>query len=142
MKIRLTFREISARMQSDLWRWLVNTNQDPRMLAAYCAGRSTHVDFRHGAVVVDSAGRKVCMGWNHDGYHAERDAFRRSNRRRLSGATIFVVGLAKHGRMIKSKPCERLCLPLCVKWRIAKVVYSDPEAADGFRVLDLRPLYR
>lgn len=74
-----------------------------------------------GAAIEDNNGI-VSWGWNGPagglGIHAEAHAILRSNRKRLSGATIYVASIrGRNGKIILSKPCED-CQRLIDKWNL------------------------
>ena len=103
---------------------------DPRKLAEDLLSRSTCA-VQVAAVIADNAGI-FSWGWNHQGFggfgaHAEVEAIRRANKKRLSGATIYVASKRrKSGNALLSKPCDE-----CQKWLwaygIGQVVYRDKE---------------
>jgi tRNA(Arg) A34 adenosine deaminase TadA len=99
---------------------------DPRRLAVDLLPRSTcHV--RVAAVLADRHGI-FGWGWNHTGFdgfgeHAEAAAIRRSNKRRLAEAALYVCAVRrKSGNVITAKPCE-----MCQKIirQVGRVVYRD-----------------
>lgn len=105
----------------------MNTNRDPRELVVDLLPRSG-CTVQCAAVIADHHGI-FSWGINHMGFtgfgmHAECDAIRRSNRRRLRGSTIYVAG-GYRGRvkMVTSKPCFA-CQKLINKWDL-NVVYRD-----------------
>src|SRR5689334_8953855 len=75
-----------------------------------------------GAAIADKHGI-FSWGWNSsgpDGYGqcAEQHAIARANRRRLTGATIYVAGVRRrNGRFVTSKPCGT-CQRLIDKHRL------------------------
>lgn len=119
----------------------MDTQRLPRELAFDLARkRSPHPDYRMAAVVADRGGRIFAWGWNHPSagtlqrfhsQHAEIHAISRANHNRLSGATIYVVGLTKAGRPILARPCDN-CMAAIRKYQLAKVIYSTPT---GFETL-------
>ena len=84
--------------------------RDPRELAIDLLARST-CTVQVAAVLADSSG---IFSWGHNhvgfdgmGQHAEAEAIRRANRKRLRGATIYVAAVRKRNQKIVSAcPCE------------------------------------
>ncbi len=73
------------------------------------------------------------MGFDGYGEHAEAGAIRRSNRKRLKGATIWVASIRnRNNKVINSKPCSD-CQRLINKHGL-KVVYRG---ADGIWVKEV-----
>lgn len=88
----------------------MNTNIDPADLAELMMDRST-CSVQVGAVVVDSHGI-FGWGWNHMGSgfgeHAEVACIKRSNKKRMKGATLWVASQRKkNGKPVFSRPCEK-----------------------------------
>lgn len=85
---------------------------------------------RVGAAIEDATGI-ISWGWNFDGFDghglcAERHAIQRANRKRLSGATIYVAGMRhRNGKLVPAKPCET-CEKVIKKWNL-QVVWRDNE---------------
>lgn len=83
-------------------------------------GKQLAIDIMHrsicsvqvGAAIEDTTGRIVSWGWNgvgSDGLgcHAEYEAIRRSNRKRLDGAFIYVASQRRrNGKIVNSRPCD------------------------------------
>ena len=107
----------------------MNTRQDTRNLAKDISGRSickVHV----GAVLSDNYGI-FKWAWNHpgpncEGAHAEAEALKRVNRKRLRGAKITVAAF-RNGKMILARPCEKICLPLLKKYELKVMEYTTKE---------------
>lgn len=102
---------------------------DPRQLVMDLLPRSVCA-VKVAAVLADDHGI-FSWGWNSAGQgfgeHAEAAAVRRSNKKRLEGATIYVAGVRdRNGRPVNSKPCPA-CERLVRKWDLT-VVYRG---ADG-----------
>jgi len=106
----------------------------PEQLAIDLLPRSI-CNVRAAAVIVDKKGRIVSYGWNRShltgsdvgGICAEREAIRRSNRRRLRGATIYVAGQWRDsGNYVEARPCA-ICHALLVKHGIRKVRFTTKE---------------
>lgn len=81
-----------------------------------------------GACIADKNG-VFAVGWNHVGFdgfgaHAETEAVRRANRRRIGpDSTIWVAARRrKSGNTITAKPC-----PECQRaiWKVGRVIYRD-----------------
>lgn len=89
----------------------MNTNIDPADLAELMMDRSV-CSVQVGAVVADSMGI-FGWGWNNSGsdgfgQHAEVSVIKRSNRKRLKGAALWVCSQRlKHGKPVFSRPCEK-----------------------------------
>ena len=65
----------------------------------------------------------VGSGW---GEHAEAAAIRRSNRRRLSGATIYVAAERfRNGHIVTARPCSE-CIRKIRRAGIGVVMYRNP----------------
>lgn len=79
---------------------------------------------------IEQKGRLVGWGWNSQwagfGIHAECHAIRRTNKRRLRGATIYVASQWRHnGKLTPAKPCPS-CERLIRKWDM-RVYWRDRE---------------
>ena len=107
----------------------MNMRLGERALAEYFAKRSG-CKVQVGAVLSDNWG--IFKGsWNHPGpncrgAHAEAEALKRVNRRRLRGAKIIVAAF-RNGKMILARPCEEICLPLLKKYNLTIMEYSTKE---------------
>lgn len=100
---------------------------DPRRLAVDLLPRS-RCAVQVAAVIADSFG---IFSWGHNhmgfdglGMHAEHDAIRRANKRRLLHSTIFVAA-RRHGS-ITSRPCEA-CLKRLRGWKVRWMVWRDKD---------------
>jgi deoxycytidylate deaminase len=103
---------------------------DPRQLVEDTLIERSVCRVQVGAAIADHNGRILSWGWNHvgDGYgcHAEFHAIRRSNKSRLSGATIFVGSLRRRNRkVVPSKPCSD-CARVIAAYNL-KVVWRDKD---------------
>ena len=104
--------------------------RDPRELAIDLLPRST-CQVQVAAVIADKHGI-FSWGVNHVGFdglgmHAEHEAIRRSNRKRLVGASIFVSGRRRrNGKVVVAKPCED-CHNRIVAAGISRVYYQVGE---------------
>lgn len=101
---------------------------DPRQLAIDLLNRS-ECAVQVAAVIADRHGI-FSWGWNSVGTglgeHAEAAAIRRANKKRLSGATIYVAGRRKKSRNpVLSKPCEH-CEAIIRAWGVV-FSYRDNE---------------
>ena len=82
---------------------------------------------RVGAVLADKYG-VISWSWNHVGFdgfgaHAEPEAIRRSNRKRLAKATMYIAAVRrKSGNILTARPC-----PDCQKAikKVGRVIYRD-----------------
>lgn len=105
----------------------MNTNRDPKELAIDLLPRST-CSVQVSAIIADRWGI-FSWGTNHvgfDGYgrHAEIEAIRRANKRRLRGATIYVASQRNRNRKaVFSKPCPD-CQRVIDSWGL-DVVYRE-----------------
>ena len=105
----------------------MNLKRDPTELAATLLNRSTCA-VQVAAVLLDKWG-VFSWGWNGSGQtgmgeHAEAHAFRRSNKRRIPYATMYVAAVRKrNGKIITAKPCEA-CWKFIRQWGIT-VMYRD-----------------
>lgn len=103
--------------------------KDPRELAIAMISRS-RCAVQVGAVLADRMGI-FAWGANHIGFdgmgcHAEEECFRRANRKRVAGATLYVAAVRRrNGKVITARPCER-CQQIVRK--CGMVVWRD---ADG-----------
>ena len=103
--------------------------RDRRELAHYYAGRSP-CKVQVGAVITDKSGRTMLQGgWNNAGNGrgmcAEHHAIRRSNPRRLRGATLTITSRRKNnGHPVFCQPCED-CFNLAKKHGIEIVEHTD-----------------
>ena len=103
----------------------------PTELAIDLSGRST-CNVRVGCVIVDTEGRVVAWGWNHEGSDglgecAEAFAIKRANRKRLVGASIYVFGQWGHsGNWVNAIPCMN-CMALIRKYDLHYVYHSTKE---------------
>lgn len=101
--------------------------RDPRDLVIRLIQRST-CTVQVAAVISDNHGI-LSWGQNNVGFdglgeHAEAHAIRKSNRKRLKGATIWVASIRnRNSKVINSKPCAD-CQRLIDKYGL-KVVYRD-----------------
>ncbi len=81
-----------------------------------------------GAAISDNNGI-FTWGWNSTGPSgfgqcAEKHAIARANKRRLTGATIYIAGIRRrNGKVVLSKPCDS-CQKLIDKWQL-KAVWRD-----------------
>lgn len=97
----------------------MDTHRDPRELVLDLLPRSTCA-VMVAAVIADNHGI-FSWGFNHSGFdglgcHAEIEAIRRSNRKRLEGATIYVASVRRrNGKTINSRPCDS-CDRVIKKW--------------------------
>lgn len=101
---------------------------DPRQLTIDLLARSI-CSVQVAAVVEDHNRRIVGWGWNSVGSgfgeHAEASAIRRSNRKRLKGATIYVASTRmRNGKTICSRPCDD-CDHLIRKVGIRTVIWLN-----------------
>ena len=98
---------------------------DPRTLAVDLLDRSICL-VQVAAVIFDKHGI-FAWGWNNVGIgfgiHAEAHAIERSNRRRLTGASIAIAG-RRRGRVVPSKPCMS-CYNRIVSVGINKIYIQD-----------------
>lgn len=91
---------------------------------------------RHVAVLV-RGGRLLAVGYNHakrgklfsnifgeKSYHAEIDALEGFRRDELKGATMYVVGMTRQGRVLNSRPCPR-CQIVLAGYPLKDVIYLD-----------------
>lgn len=100
----------------------MNLDMTPQLLAEMVMLRST-CNVQVGAVIADSHG-VFSWFWNHVGNgmgaHAEAEAIRRANRKRLKGAEIYVASQWIHsGNISPSLPC-----PACMKKINAVGIYG------------------
>ena len=101
--------------------------RDPRELVIDLIPRSI-CSVMVASVIADHHGI-FSWGVNHAGFdgfgmHAEKEAIRRSNQKRLRGATIFVAGIRmRTGNPVNAKPCE-MCSKLVEKWGL-HVIYRN-----------------
>ncbi len=107
----------------------MNTRKEARNLAEDISGRSI-CKVQVGAVLNDGYGI-FKWAWNHPGpnckgAHAEAEALKKVNRRRLRGAKITIAAFRK-GKMILARPCEDLCLPLLKKYGLKIMEYTTKE---------------
>ena len=116
----------------------MNTKCSPQQLAVDLLRRSV-CTIQCAAVVVDSKGVIFGWGWNSSGAdglgeHAEAATIRRSNKRRLKGASIYVAGRrTRNGKIVSALPCQE-CRGLIVSSGIANVFYRVPGGFwPGFR---------
>lgn len=104
----------------------MNTRCTPEQLAIDLLDRSK-CSVQVACVIADNWGI-FSWGTNHtgfDGYgmHAEAEAIRRANRRRLAGAILYVAGRrARNHNPVNSRPCER-CQQII--HRVKAVYYRD-----------------
>lgn len=104
----------------------MNLKSHPTEIAATLLSRSICA-VQVAAVLVDRFG-VFSWGWNSSGpeglgEHAEAHAFRRANRRRLKGATLYVAAQRKRNkRVVTARPCEGC---MSVVKRVGGVVYRD-----------------
>lgn len=102
--------------------------RDPRELAVDLLPRST-CSIKCAAVIADKWGI-LSWGSNHVGFdgfgqHAEAEAIRRSNRKRLKGATIYVAAeRTRNGKSVPARPCMD-CFRLICKNEIKRVWFRD-----------------
>ena len=107
----------------------MNMRLGERALAEYFAKRSA-CKVQVGAVLSDNWG--IFRGrWNHpgpncEGAHAEAEALKKVNRKRLTGAKITVAAF-RNGKMILARPCEAICLPLLKKYKLKTMEYTTKE---------------
>ncbi len=107
----------------------MNTRKGPMSLADQLLKRSTHSRFQVTAVIFDNRGI-FAWGWNHAKQHAEIHAIKRSNRRRLLGATMIVLGRKKQsGNSLMTRPCPD-CEKHIIAAGIAAVYHSTYNPAD------------
>lgn len=102
---------------------------DPRELVLDLIPRSI-CEVQVAAVIADRHGI-FAWGWNSAGaglgLHAETHAIQRANKRRLSGATIYVASVrSRNNKTVFSKPCVE-CQRLLDKWDSLQVVFRDAE---------------
>lgn len=102
----------------------------PTELAIDLSGRSA-CNVQVAAVIVDTDGRIVSWGWNHEGSGlgecAEAFAIKRANRKRLVGASIYVFGRwAKSGNWVTAIPCSR-CMALIHKHDLHNIWHSGKD---------------
>lgn len=103
----------------------------PKTMAATILRRSDHYVFQIGAVLVDPQGRCVSWGWNTynqgTGWlsgHAEVQAVRRANRKRLRGSSVYVAGMSrKSGQPVLAKPCKA-CAKLLAHFGIRMAYFT------------------
>jgi deoxycytidylate deaminase len=97
---------------------------DPRDLVLKLLSRSTCA-VQVASVIADDHG-VFSWGHNHVGFdgfgmHAECDALRRANKKRLQGSTIYIASVRKRsGNVLMSKPCVE-CQDLLRAWGIEAV---------------------
>jgi tRNA(Arg) A34 adenosine deaminase TadA len=107
----------------------VKTRYSPKALTLRLLTRSP-CSVSVAAVIVDAKGI-VAYGWNHIGptgfgAHAEREAIRRANKKRLEGARIYVAATRNRTRRpVLARPCVA-CLPLMRKYGL-EIVYRNQE---------------
>jgi deoxycytidylate deaminase len=86
-----------------------------------------------GAVITDSKGKIVSLGWSHMtmvsraryySMHAELHAILRANPKRLNGATIYIATVCKSGNVTSAKPCDA-CEAIIREVGIKSVVYTE-----------------
>ena len=99
----------------------------PAELAMDLLGRS-QCSVQVTAVLADNHGI-AAWGWNSSGLGyglcAERHCLSRANRRRLGGATMWVVGRRKKSKnYVNARPCD-VCMKALVK--VKKVMWFDGE---------------
>lgn len=100
--------------------------KDPRELAIAMTSRS-NCAVQVGAVIADKWGI-YAWGANHSGFdglgcHAEVEAIRRANRKRLKGSTIYIAAVRKRNKKaVTSKPCPD-CEKRLIAAQIGKVVW-------------------
>ena len=107
----------------------MNTRMGEHALAEILAKRSI-CNVKVGAVLSDNYGI-FKWAWNHpgpncDGAHAEAEALRHVNRKRLLGAKITVAAF-RGRKMILARPCEAICLPLLKKYGLKTMEYTTKE---------------
>lgn len=100
---------------------------DPRTLAIDLLARSTCA-VQVAAVVADNHGI-FGWGWNSVGAgfgeHAEAAAIRRSSRKRMGGAAIYVASQRlRNGKTVMSLPCEE-CMCKIMKAHLGTVWFRD-----------------
>jgi deoxycytidylate deaminase len=106
----------------------VRKPKDPKDLAIALLRRS-ECSVQVAAVLADLWGI-FSWGWNStgmDGFgeHAESHCLRRSNGRRLKGATLYIAAVRKkNGRVVTAKPCEA-CQGVIKK--VGRVCYRNGE---------------
>lgn len=88
-------------------------------------------------VLSDSKGI-FSWGWNHpgpDGYgtHAEEHAINRANRKRLKGASAFIVG-KRNKNFVYSRPCADRCYKILKAAGIKLIYYSLPTNDGDMRI--------
>ena len=107
----------------------MNTRIGEHAVAETCARRSK-CRVQVGAALSDNYGI-FKWAWNHpgpncDGAHAEAEALKKVNRKRLRGAKITVAAF-RGRKMILARPCEALCLPLLKKYGLKTIEYTTKE---------------
>ena len=113
---------------------MIVKSRDPRELTIDLLPRSICA-VQVAAVLADNHGI-FSWGTNHVGFdgmgcHAEREAIRKANRRRLEGSTIYVASVRhRNGKAINSRPCSA-CQSLIVKWGIKAVYRGGDEVWYG-----------
>lgn len=107
----------------------MNRKRPPQEVVSKLCNRSS-CNVQVGAVLVDRHGRIFAGQWNHAGpdglgRHAEEEAIRHANPRRLPGAHLVVIAKRrKNNRWVSSsRPCEARCLLLARKHGIASIEY-------------------
>src|ERR1043166_3812522 len=109
--------------------------------AMNAAKRSSLKRHKTGAVIVDSKGVLVSIGWSHMtnttrsqyfSMHAELHAILRADKReRLKNATIYVATIAgRSGNITTAKPCEA-CEAIIRSVGIKSIVYTERSDLNG-----------
>ena len=107
----------------------MDTRRMPRELALDLYKRS-HCSVQVAAVLSDRRGI-FAWGWNCTGrvrgIHAEEQALKRANPKRVAGSTLIIVGRRrKSGAFVYARPCEQMCMLLVRKRKIACVEFLTP----------------
>lgn len=102
---------------------------DPRELAVDLLPRSICL-VQVAAVLADDYGI-FSWGWNSVGEglgeHAEHHCYKRANKQRIRGATLYVAARWKDGKVCKAKPCVR-CGKIVKAYNLI-VVYRDGDGS-------------
>lgn len=109
----------------------MNFKRLPEEIAETVSYRSTR-NVRVGSCIIDTIGRVISIGWNHEGPDglgecAEAFAIKRANRKRLVGASIYIFGQWGHSlNWVTAIPCSR-CMALIRKHDLHNVWHSGKD---------------